>query len=131
MNVEPMPDQQSWQTWKKALGTAAVTVAMAVVGWLSDDTMSPEEWMLLISLVAGTALVTVVPNFPPGNGLMGALKAVCMFVAAAFGAAAMLISGGLTVAEVWEMVAAGLLALGFTVVPRNRADFRELGQLRR
>lgn len=115
--------------WAKAIGAVLVTIGTAIVGFLTDDVMSPEEWALVVGIAAGAVGVAIVPNFPPGSGIQGALKAVVMATTAGSAALALVISGGLTTAEVWEVIIASLAALGVVTLKGNVGDFRATGHL--
>lgn len=90
-------------------------VASLLVAFLSDNTITTVEWVLL-----GTAFITalnmyVVPNLT--DGVAKYAKGIVTFLLAAFGILYTVLAGGVTTAE-WIMVAlAGLTAIGVPILP--------------
>jgi uncharacterized membrane protein YhhN len=112
--------------YKKAAGVVLVAVLTAAVAALTDNVISPREWTVITGIGVSAVGTAVVPNLPAGIG--GYAKSVVTFLVAGMAVLTVVIDGGLTMAEVYEVVLAGLAALGITVIPRNIGDYRQLAQ---
>lgn len=112
--------------YKKALGVVLVAVLTAAVAALTDDVISAKEWTVISGIGLSAVGTAVVPNLPSGIG--GYAKTAVTFLVAGVAVLTVVIDGGLTAAEVYEVLLAGLAALGITVAPRNIGDYRQLAQ---
>lgn len=102
----------------KAAAQVAVFVLAAIYAALTDGGIDAQEWLVVIGVGVGSAGVYIVPNLDVGIGRYA--KGVVSFLTAGLPVLHVTIVGGLTTAEVVEVVLAGLAAIGFvTVLPNS------------
>jgi hypothetical protein len=100
-------------------------IAMAVVAsiWaaLTDNetanNITREEWVVVVSLLVGALAVQVVPNLDAGIAKYA--KGVTSFLSAALPVLGVLMVGGLTQAEILEVIIVGAGAIGLVTVVGN------------
>lgn len=107
--------------YRKAVGVLVVTVLTAVASALTDG-VTAQEVTVVVGIGLGAIGASIVPNLPTGIG--GYAKAVVTFLGGGVAVLAVLIDGGLTAAELIEVVIAACAAVGITVGPRNIGDYR-------
>lgn len=102
--------------YRKAIGQVLVTVAVFVVSAITDDVISPEEWVLLAGTAVTAVGVYVVPNLDEGIGAVA--KSVVAFLLAGLTVLATLKLGdGLSTAEILTVLIAAAAAVGLTGLP--------------
>lgn len=94
----------------KAWGQLAVAILAAVYAALTDGGIDTQEWIVVVGTAVGSFVVWVVPNLDAGVGKYA--KLLASFATAGLSVLYVVIPGGLTQAEVIEVVLAGLAALG-------------------
>lgn len=95
----------------KAWGQLAVAILAAVYAALTDGGVDQQEWIVVAGTGVGAFVVWVVPNLDEGVGKYAKLFA--SFATAGLSVLYVVIPGGLTQAEIIEVVLAGLAAIGF------------------
>jgi hypothetical protein len=108
--------------YRKSLGVLLVTVLTAISAALTDG-ITDQETVVIIGLGLSSFGTGIVPNLPTGVGAYA--KAIVTLLLGSFAVLAVAITGGLTGAEVIEIVLAGFAAVGITVAPRNIGDYRD------
>lgn len=105
----------------KAWGQLAVAVLAAIYAALTDsdtgNSITTQEWIVIVGLAVGSAAVWIVPNLD--EGVARYAKTIASFVTAGLPVLYVVIPGGLTQAETIEVVLAGLAAIGFVAVKGN------------
>lgn len=105
--------KQLWRRYGKALLAVLGLVVTAVQSAVLDGHVSEVEGVQ-ISIAAVTAvMVWLVPILPAARQL----KTIAVFVLAALNVAVTLIIGGISTADLTEMVLAGLTAIGVGYAP--------------
>lgn len=94
----------------KAWGQFAVTILAAVYAALTDGGIDKQEWIVVAGTGVGAFVVWVVPNLDEGVGKYAKLFA--SFATSGLSVLYVVVPGGLTQAEVIEVVLAGLAAIG-------------------
>lgn len=106
----------------KAWAQLAVAVATAVWAALTDsataDRITDQEWVVVTSLAVGAVGVYIVPNLEAGIGNYA--KGFVSFLTAGLPVLYLVIPGGLTQAEILEVVIAGAAAIGLVVGLGNK-----------
>ena len=100
-------------TYGKALVALLFAALTVLASALTDGHVTPAEGIQIAISVATAAGVWLAPNLPRWPGVKTALAALL----AALNLAVTLIDGGLTSAEVANLVIAGLAVLGVGVTP--------------
>jgi hypothetical protein len=105
----------------KAWAQLAVAVVVAVWAALTDsasgDTITTQEWVVIAGTGIGAFVVWVVPNLDTGIGKYA--KTIASFATAGLSALYVVIPGGLTTAEMLEVLVAGASAIGLVVGVTN------------
>lgn len=101
----------------KAVGMVAVAMLTYVYAALTDGGVDSREWVVVVYTAVGSIGVWVVPNLSEGIGRYA--KAVIAFGTAGLAALQVTIQGGLTQAEVIEVLLAGAAAVGLTAAAEN------------
>lgn len=99
--------------YAKPIGVVIVAVITAIVAALIDDTISPQEWVVVTGFGLSAIGTAIVPNLP--YGIARYAKGAVTFLVAGAATLAVLIIGGLTVAEVLEVVIAAAASVGIVV----------------
>lgn len=94
----------------KAWGQLAVAILLAVYAALTDGGIDQQEWIVIAGAGVGALGVYIVPNLDEGVGKYA--KSFVSFMTAGLPVLYVVIPGGLTQAEVLEVVLAGLAAIG-------------------
>lgn len=106
----------------KAVGQLVVAVLAAIYAALTDSdtgsSITVHEWIVVVGITVGSFGVWVVPNLEAGIAKYA--KGVVSFLTAGLPVLYVVIAGGLTQAEVIEVVLAGLAAIGFVLVKGNK-----------
>lgn len=101
----------------KAWAQLAVAVATAVWAALTDsvtgNTVTTQEWVVIAGLAVGALGVYIVPNLDAGVGKYA--KGFVSFATAGLAVLYVVVPGGLTNAEILEVVIAGAAAIGLVV----------------
>lgn len=108
--------------YKKAAGVLLVTVLTAIVSVLTDG-ITAREWTVVAGVFLAAFGTGFVPNLPAGPG--GIAKAVTTFLIGGTAVLSVVIAGGLTTAELLEVVIAAFAAVGVTAGVRNVGDHRD------
>lgn len=105
--------KELWSKYGKSLLAVAFLVVTAAQAAIADGHLSQIEYVQ-ISIAAVTAIVVwLVPILPGARGL----KTAAAFVLAALNVLVTLIVGGVSAADLTEMVLAGLTAIGVGYAP--------------
>ncbi len=102
----------------KAWGMVAVAVLTGVYAALTDGGIDRTEWVVVINTAVGALVVWVVPNWAAGPAHFA--KTVAAFASAGLTVLAVVIVGGLTQAELIEVILAGAAAIGLTAGVENK-----------
>lgn len=106
----------------KAWAQLVVAVLAAIYAALTDsDTgsnITTQEWIVIVGTLVGAAGVWVVPNLSEGPARFA--KAVVSFLTAGLPVLYVVVAGGLTTAEILEVVLTGLAALGLVAGVGNK-----------
>lgn len=113
--------------YAKAFSAVVVTVLAFLVSVMTDG-ITAQEWVLTIGTGLSATGVAVVPNLPVGIG--AAAKAIVTFLIAGTTALSVLILGGLTTAEVIEVIVAACASVGIVAIVPNIDDYRDRASLR-
>jgi hypothetical protein len=101
----------------KAWALVAVAVLTYVYAALTDGGVDSQEWVVIVYTAVGAIGVYVVPNLSTGVGRFA--KGAVAFLTAGLAALQVAVQGGLTLAELIEVLLAGAAAVGLTVGIRN------------
>lgn len=96
--------------YAKPIGVVTVAVITAVVAALTDNSITPQEWVVISGVGLSAVGAAVVPNLP--TGIASYAKAIVTFLVAGAATLAVLVVGGLTVAEVLEVLIAAAASVG-------------------
>lgn len=99
--------------YAKPIGVVVVAVITAVAAALTDNTITPEEYVVISGVGLSAVGSGIVPNLPAGIGAYA--KGIVTFLVAGAATLAVLIVGGLTVAEVLEVLIAAAASVGIVV----------------
>lgn len=99
--------------YAKPTGVVIVAIITAVVAALTDNTISPQEWVVVLGVGLSAIGTAIVPNLPAGVAAYA--KGIVTFLVAGAATLAVLIVGGLTVAEVLEVLIAAAASVGIVV----------------
>lgn len=102
----------------KAWAMVAVAVLASIYAALTDGGVDRVEWVVAVNTLLGAAVVYVVPNLSAGVGRYA--KAIAAAGSAGLTVLAVVIVGGLTQAELIEVVLAAAAAVGLTAGTRNQ-----------
>lgn len=94
----------------KTWAMVGVAVLTAVYAALTDNGIDQREWLVIIGTGVGAFGVYIVPEME--SGIARGAKTVVAFISAGLPVLYVVIDGGLTTAEVIEVVLAGLAAIG-------------------
>lgn len=97
----------------KAVAAVVATVAAALSGVLTDSVITAPEWINVAILGVGAAGVFTAPNVPGATytkGILAVLTGVLVLLSS-------LITDGITSAEMFQLVVAGLGAVGVIAIP--------------
>lgn len=108
--------------YKKAAGVVLVAVLTAVASALTDG-ITAREWTVVAGVFLAAFGTGFVPNLPAGAGAVA--KAVTTFLIGGTAVLSVVIAGGLTTAELLEVVIAAFAAVGVTASARNIGDNRD------
>jgi hypothetical protein len=98
-----------------------VAVLTYLYSALTDGGVDRAEWMVTLNTLLGAFVVWVVPNMSAGIGRYA--KAIAAAGSAGLSVLAVAVVGGLTQAELIEVVLAAAAAIGLTAGVKN-ADYR-------
>jgi hypothetical protein len=98
--------------WVSAAGVVVMAVAMTLTTALTDDHITPSEWVQLGIAAATAFAVWIAKNEPGWSAVKTALAAVLAVLALLVSA----VTGGLQPLEIVNLVIAALTALGVHVV---------------
>lgn len=101
----------------KALGMVLVAVLTYIWAALTDGGVDRQEWIVATYTLVGAVGVYIVPNLSVGVGRYA--KGIVAVLTAGLAVLQVVVVGGLTQAELIEVVLAGLAAIGLTVGVRN------------
>jgi peptidoglycan/LPS O-acetylase OafA/YrhL len=99
--------------WLQLLAAVALAIWAALTDDATRDAITPAEWIVVATMAVGAFGVQIVPNLDEGIGKYA--KGVVSFLTAALPALALVIAGGLTTAEVLEVLLVGAAAVGLVV----------------
>lgn len=105
------------QRYAKATGAVLVATAAAVVSALTDDVLSAQEVIVILGITVSAVGVSIVPNL--NDGIARYAKGFVSFLMAGLSVIAVLIVGGLTLAEVLTALIAAAAAVGVVVAVPN------------
>lgn len=97
----------------KAWAQVAVAIATAIYAALTEDNITTQEWVVIAGIGVGAIGVHIVPNLAWGVGHYA--KGVVSFLTAGLSVLYVVIPGGLTQAEMIEVILAGCAAIGLVV----------------
>ena len=109
--------------YAKMFAMVAVTVATATGAALSDNRITPNEWVNIAIAGAGAAAVFAAPNVPGAQYTKAALAAL----SAGLIALASSIDGGLTASKIIQVVIAAAGAVGVYAIPNARPSSEAAG----
>jgi|SRR5437764_1032166 len=101
--------------YSKALGMVAATVLSAVLAAMVGGHITTTGWINVALAGVGAVSVAIVPNLNAGVGRYA--KASVAVATAVLTLLVSLIDGGLTTAEILQLVIAGLGAVGVVALP--------------
>jgi hypothetical protein len=101
--------------YSKALGMVVATVLSAVVPMLTAGTLTAENWINVALVGIGAVSVAIVPNLTAGIGKYA--KAAVAVASAVLTLLVSLLPGGLSTAEILQLVIAALGAVGVMALP--------------
>jgi hypothetical protein len=99
--------------YAKPIGVVVVAVITAVVAALTNDQISAQEWVVIFGVGLSAVGTAIVPNLP--SGIAHYAKGAVTFLVAGTATLAVLIVGGLTTAEVLEVLIAAAASVGIVV----------------
>lgn len=99
--------------WFQLLAAVAAAVWAALTDSATGDAITTAEWIVIATMAVGAFGVQIVPNLDEGIGRYA--KGVVSFLTAALPALSLVIAGGLTTAEVLEVLLVGAAAVGLVV----------------
>lgn len=111
--------------YRKPVALVIVAVATFLVSALTDNTISPDEWLITSGVLVSAAGTYVVPELP--TGIASAAKTIVTFLVTGLAAAVPLLAGGLTGAEALTILLAAAAAIGLSAVP-NVGDFKAVAK---
>lgn len=97
----------------KAWAQFAVAVVTAIWAALTDNGIDTQEWVVIAGTAVGAFGVYVVTNLDSGIGYFA--KGAVSFLTAGLSVLYVVVPGGLTTAEILEVVIAGAAAIGLVV----------------
>jgi hypothetical protein len=109
------------QRLRKAVALVLVGIGTFVASILTDG-ISPEEWAMIAAVGLSSAGVYVVPELP--LGVAAVAKTVLTFLVTGSTTLALVVGGGLTGAELLEVVLAACAAIGLVAVVPNVGDHK-------
>lgn len=108
-----------WRQWGRAIAAAVTAGGVVLASALTDGHVDPAEGVQIAIQTVSAVAVWLTPNLPGSTGIKTALAALL----AMLNLAASLIIGGLTGAEVVNIVLAGVGVLAVAVAPsRSRGQ---------
>lgn len=99
--------------WMQLLAAVAAAVWAALTDEATRDAITPAEWIVVATMAVGAFGVQIVPNMD--TGIAKYAKGVVSFLTAALPALAFAIAGGLTNAEMIEVLLVGAAAVGLVI----------------
>ena len=99
--------------WMQLLAAVAAAVWAALTDDATRDAITPAEWIVVATMAVGAFGVQIVPNMDAGIAKYA--KGVVSFLTAALPALALAIAGGLTNAEMIEVLLVGAAAVGLVI----------------
>lgn len=99
--------------WMQLLAAVAAAVWAALTDDATRDAITPAEWIVVATMAVGAFGVQIVPNMD--TGIAKYAKGVVSFLTAALPALALAIAGGLTNAEMIEVLLVGAAAVGLVI----------------
>ena len=115
----------------KAIAAFAAAVLTVVVAQLTDNRITPAEWVVIAIATANGVNVFLVPNLPAG--IASATKAIVVFVGAILAAVTdQMLSTGFTTPELMMLAVVGLQALLVYLAPNSAPapSVTRMGQIR-
>lgn len=97
----------------KTYAMVFVAIVAAIYAQLTDGGIDSQEWVVVAGTGVGSVGVYVIPNM--STGIAHYAKGIVAFLTAGLPALYVVILGGLTTAEVLEVLLAGAAAIGLTV----------------
>jgi hypothetical protein len=104
---------KNMKMWMQLLAAVAAAVWAALTDDATREAITPAEWIVVATMAVGAFGVQIVPNLEAG--LAKYAKGVVSFLTAALPALALVIAGGLTNAEILEVLLVGAAAVGLVV----------------
>lgn len=101
----------------KAWGMVLVSALTYVYAALTDGGVDNREWVVVAYTVVGAIGVYIVPNLDAGPGKYA--KSAVAFLTAGLAALQVVVQGGLTTAEMIEVLLAGAAAVGLVAGVKN------------
>lgn len=99
--------------WMQLLAAVAAAVWASLTDDATRDAITTAEWVVIATMAVGAFGVQVVPNLD--EGIARYAKGVVSFLTAALPALSLVIAGGLTNAEILEVLLVGAAAVGLVV----------------
>lgn len=99
--------------WLQLLVAVVAAVWAALTDDETRDAITSAEWIVVVTMAVGAFGVRIVPNLD--EGVAKYAKGVVSFLTAALPALALVIAGGLTNAEILEVLLVGAAAVGLVV----------------
>jgi hypothetical protein len=99
--------------WLQLLAAIAAAIWAALTDDTTRDAITPAEWIVVATMAVGAFGVQIVPNLE--TGIAKYAKGVVSFLTAALPALSLAIAGGLTNAEMLEVLLVGAAAVGLVV----------------
>lgn len=99
--------------WIQLGGAVVVAIWAALTDDATRDAITPAEWIVIATMAVGAFGLRIVPNLD--EGIAKYAKGVVSFLTAALPALALAIAGGLTTAEMLEVLLVGAAAVGLVV----------------
>lgn len=103
--------------WLQLLMAVVAAVWAALTDNETSNNITPQEWVVIGSLAIGAFGVRIVPNLD--EGIAKYAKGVVSFMTAALPVLGVLMIGGLTNAEILEVILTGAGAIGLVVAVGN------------
>jgi uncharacterized membrane protein YhhN len=99
--------------YAKPIGVVIIAVITAIVAALTNNSISPQEWVIVVGVGLSAVGSAIVPNLPAG--IASYAKSIVTFLVAGAATLAVLVVGGLTTAEVLEVLIAAAASVGIVV----------------
>lgn len=111
------------QRLRKAVALVAVAIGTFVASILTGG-ITPEEWAMVAAVGLSSAGVYIVPELPTGAASVA--KTALTFLVTGATTLALVVSGGLTGAEMLEVILAACASIGLVAVVPNVGDHKAL-----